>query len=84
MRSGGTEAGAATGTGATAACSKAGKISRKFLERLDGVLPQTPEPEAPTQTSDSFAAEIERISALHAQGALTDDEFAAAKKRLLG
>lgn len=30
------------------------------------------------------ASELERLSALHAQGALTDDEFAAAKANLLG
>lgn len=33
---------------------------------------------------NSDAAELERLAALHANGSLTDDEFAAAKARVLG
>ncbi|MDH5333862.1 MAG: SHOCT domain-containing protein [Thermoleophilia bacterium] len=32
---------------------------------------------------DGVAAEVERLAALHASGALTDDEFAAAKAALI-
>ena len=32
----------------------------------------------------SFAKDLERLAALHERGALTDDEFQAAKARLLG
>jgi hypothetical protein len=33
---------------------------------------------------DDTASELERIAALHGQGALTDAEFAAAKAKILG
>ena len=39
-----------------------------------------PAPSGQTSMSDQLA----QISSLHQQGALTDDEFAAAKSRLLG
>jgi hypothetical protein len=35
------------------------------------------------QPTESFADELERVADLHARGALTDDEFEAAKARLL-
>jgi hypothetical protein len=38
-----------------------------------------PPPPAPDTTS-----ELERLAALHASGALSDEEFAAAKARILG
>lgn len=34
--------------------------------------------------TDSFAGELERLADLHARGALSDDQFEAAKARLLG
>lgn len=37
---------------------------------------------APSQ--DDVIAQIEKLSALHTAGALTDEEFSAAKKKLLG
>lgn len=37
---------------------------------------------APPQ--DDVIAQIERLAALHTSGALSDEEFAAAKKKLLG
>jgi membrane protease subunit (stomatin/prohibitin family) len=37
---------------------------------------------APAQ--DDVIAQIERLAALHKAGALSDEEFAAAKKKLLG
>lgn len=41
---------------------------------------------APTDRpdSDDVSTELERLAALHRSGALTDDEFAAAKRRVLG
>jgi membrane protease subunit (stomatin/prohibitin family) len=35
-------------------------------------------------TTDDQIAQLERLASLHTAGALTDDEFAAAKKRILG
>ena len=44
---------------------------------------QQPAPAAPPPPS-SMAAEIKELAGLHAAGALTAEEFAAAKARLLG
>ncbi len=43
--------------------------------------PPAPPPPAP---ADDATSEIERLASLHASGALTDDEFAAAKAKILG
>jgi uncharacterized membrane protein YebE (DUF533 family) len=49
---------------------------------------QPPQPEAPAPAAaapaDDTTAELERLAQLHQSGALTDDEFAAAKSKLLG
>ena len=45
--------------------------------------PPAPPPPAPTsETSDTD--ELEKLAALHANGTLTDEEFAAAKAKVLG
>jgi uncharacterized membrane protein YebE (DUF533 family) len=38
----------------------------------------------PAAPADDTTAELERLAQLHQSGALTDDEFAAAKSKLLG
>ena len=43
---------------------------------------QAAAPAAPS--TEDVIAQIEKLSALHQSGALTDEEFAAAKKKLLG
>lgn len=45
---------------------------------------QVPEPRASHQSQSGGAAELAKLSELHAAGALTDEEFAAAKARALG
>lgn len=40
--------------------------------------------QAAAAPTDDVIAQIEKLSALHTSGALTDEEFAAAKKKLLG
>lgn len=42
-----------------------------------------PQPQAVSE-GGSMVDEIQRLATLHQQGALSDDEFAAAKQRLLG
>jgi large subunit ribosomal protein L7/L12 len=42
------------------------------------------EPDVPETTGGGMAGELERLADLHRNGALNDDEFAAAKKRVLG
>jgi hypothetical protein len=44
--------------------------------------PPAPPPPAPTQ--DTQADEIQRLADMHAAGNLTDEEFAAAKAKVLG
>jgi hypothetical protein len=47
--------------------------------------PPAPAPApAPAAAGGDTTAELERLSSLHQSGALTDDEFAAAKAKLLG
>lgn len=60
--------------------------------RIDPAIVKPPDP-YPIETSaiatdappprDSFAGELERLADLHARGALTDEQFEAAKARLL-
>ena len=55
-------------------------------ERLDDLEQQAPAPpaqEAPA-AAPSMPDQLKQLAALHEQGALTDDEFATAKARLLG
>jgi Short C-terminal domain len=62
-----------------------GKITRKLLAQLDRVVPETPEPTVSSTASAtaSAAEELQRLADLRAQGVLTEDEFAAAKAKLL-
>ncbi len=46
--------------------------------------PPPPAPPAPARSADSPTAEIEELAALHDSGALSDEEFTAAKQRVLG
>jgi uncharacterized membrane protein YebE (DUF533 family) len=39
---------------------------------------------APAPAGDDTTAELERLASLHQSGVLTDDEFSAAKAKLLG
>lgn len=45
---------------------------------------QTPAPAAATSSGTELLDQLERLAALHAAGALTDEEFARAKQRLIG
>ena len=45
--------------------------------------PNPPPPPPSQPAAPNVASEIERLAALHAEGALTDEEFATAKKALL-
>ena len=47
--------------------------------------PPAPPPPAPAPApADDAASEIERLASLHDSGTLSDDEFAAAKAKILG
>jgi len=45
---------------------------------------QAPPPDAAPAAGPSMADQLQQIAALHQQGVLSDDEFAAAKAKLLG
>jgi hypothetical protein len=46
--------------------------------------PQAPPPQAAPAAGPSMADQLQQLAALHQQGMLTDEEFAAAKAKLLG
>jgi hypothetical protein len=58
-----------------------GRISD--LEQQQQVAPPPAAPAAPA-AGNSMADQISQLADLHQQGVLTDDEFAAAKAKLLG
>jgi hypothetical protein len=63
-----------------------GKVAREFFEALDDAIPETPEPAGGATdktTPSSSVGELERLAELHRSGALDDEEFRAAKARLL-
>ena len=73
-------AGAATATVAY----KAGQRRTEQNQSADQAqAPQAAPAPAPAVPTDS-TAELERLAKLHESGALTDEEFAAAKSKLLG
>ncbi|HTP02636.1 MAG TPA: SHOCT domain-containing protein [Anaerolineales bacterium] len=45
--------------------------------------PAPPPPAAAAPAQDDLTAKLQNLANLHAQGVLTDEEFAAAKKKLL-
>jgi Short C-terminal domain len=54
------------------------------LEQQQAPPPQAPPPQAAPPAGPSMGDQLQQLAALHQQGVLTDDEFAAAKSKLLG
>jgi len=54
------------------------------LEQQQAPPPQAPPLQAAPAAGPSMADQLQQIAALHQQGMLTDEEFAAAKAKLLG
>jgi len=82
---------ARTAVVAGTATAVSNRVSRRQATRWaeDGTYPpQQPAwsepPQQPQPADDDLGAQIERLAQLHAQGVLSDSEFAAAKSRLLG
>jgi len=84
---------ARTAVVAGTATAVSGRIARRQARKYDQQTepepaPQAPPPEAaPAQAAppeDDLTAKVQQLAALHSQGLLTDDEFAAAKARALG
>jgi hypothetical protein len=59
------------------------RAQQRYEEQQPGA-PAAPAPAMPAPPADDLAAQLQRLGDLHAAGTLTDDEFAAAKARLLG
>ncbi len=67
-----------------------GRITKRLVARLNDVLSDTPEESAEldgTSSSPASASTVDaltQLAELHRSGALTDDEFDAAKRQVLG
>jgi hypothetical protein len=80
-------AGTATAVSNRVSRRQAERWQRQDYEQQAQYAPQpppAPAPAAPAAGGSDMTAELERLATLRNQGVLTDDEFAAAKARLLG
>ncbi|HEY3022971.1 MAG TPA: SHOCT domain-containing protein [Actinomycetota bacterium] len=82
---------ARTAVVAGTATAVAGRVQRRQAARWDAQQPQqyAQEPqqyaqEAPAEAEDDATTQLQNLAALHTQGVLTDEEFAAAKAKILG
>jgi hypothetical protein len=84
---------ARTAVVAGTATAVSGRVQRRQAARWDAqYAPEAPQfaqeapqyaPEAPAPEDDA-TAQLQNLAALHTQGVLTDEEFAAAKAKILG
>ena len=80
---------ARTAVVAGTATAVSGRVQRrqaaKYDEQQQQQYEQEPQyaPEPPAAEDDS-TAQLQKLAALHTQGVLTDEEFAAAKAKILG
>jgi hypothetical protein len=84
---------ARTAVVAGTATAVSGRVARRQAARYDQQYapePQqyAPEPQQyapePPAAEDDATAQLQKLAALHTQGVLTDEEFAAAKAKILG
>jgi hypothetical protein len=82
---------ARTAVVAGTATAVSGRVARRQAARYDQQAapqyaqePQQYAPEAPEEPEDDATAQLQNLAALHTQGVLTDEEFAAAKAKILG
>ena len=78
---------ARTAVVAGTATAVSGRVARRQAARYDTQeQPQyAQEPQyAPEAPEDDSTAQLQKLAALHTQGVLTDEEFAAAKAKILG
>jgi hypothetical protein len=79
-------AGTATAVSGRVARRQQNKYSSQdaaYTQQQAAAMEQGMEQQAAAPADDPFA-QIEKLSKLHAEGALTDEEFAAAKAKILG
>ena len=82
---------ARTAVVAGTATAVSGRVQRRQAARWDAQQPQQyaqePQqyaPAAPAEAEDDATTQLQNLAALHTQGVLTDEEFAAAKAKILG
>jgi membrane protease subunit (stomatin/prohibitin family) len=82
---------ARTAVVAGTATAVSGRVQRRQAAKWDqqqsqqyAQEPQQYAQEAPAQEEDDSTAQLQNLAALHTQGVLTDEEFAAAKAKILG
>jgi Short C-terminal domain len=84
---------ARTAVVAGTATAVSGRVARRQAARYDEQYAQEPQqyapepqqyaPQAPAAEDDA-TAQLQKLAALHTQGVLTDEEFSAAKAKILG
>jgi hypothetical protein len=71
------------GTAGAVSSRQQQRAQQRYEEQQREAAPApAPAPAAPA--ADDLVSQLQRLGDLHASGALTEDEFAAAKARLLG
>jgi hypothetical protein len=75
---------AAVGGGAYIAGKHVAQRQADQQDQQDQQDPAQPAAEVPAQRAPSMADQLNQLVDLHNQGALSDDEFTAAKAKLLG
>jgi Short C-terminal domain len=76
---------ARTAVVAGTATAVSGRVQRRQAAKWDEEDAQQYQQEAPPPPQeDDATAQLQNLSSLHAQGVLTDEEFAAAKAKILG
>jgi len=79
---------ARTAVVAGTATAVSGRVQRRQAAKWDQQDAQQDEQqyeqEAPPEAEDDATAQLQNLAKLHTQGVLTDDEFAAAKAKILG
>jgi putative oligomerization/nucleic acid binding protein len=86
---------ARTAVVAGTATAVSGRVARRQAARYGEPSPYGSEPQQyaqepqqyaqePPQAEDDATAQLQKLAALHTQGVLTDEEFAAAKAKILG
>jgi membrane protease subunit (stomatin/prohibitin family) len=78
---------ARTAVVAGTATAVSGRVQRRQAARWDAQQPQqyAQQPQqAPAEAEDDATTQLQNLAALHTQGVLTDEEFAAAKAKILG
>jgi membrane protease subunit (stomatin/prohibitin family) len=75
---------ARTAVVAGTATAVSGRVARRQASKYQQQQAAQAPPEAPPAPADDTTAQLQQLAELHAQGILTDEEFAAKKAQILG